>query len=82
MGNIHWIGLLFWPFVIISFLSLLFGLYKRSVLFMLLSAITVLPMTLYLLGAENWLRASIIIPIIEVIAAILFWRNSQGRGTN
>ncbi len=77
LENFHWVGLVIWLLVIVSFLSLVIGIYKKSGKLLLLSALTISPMTYYLFGAESWIKLAILIPIIEVILAIIFGFNSK-----
>lgn len=80
-GNFHWVGLLIWILVFISLLCLGFGIKKRSGWLMVFSAITVFPMAFYLFGAENWIKLAILVPIVEVILACVFWfRPNKNKG--
>ncbi|WML26853.1 hypothetical protein [Neobacillus sp. OS1-33] len=80
-SNFHWVGLLIWIFVFISLLCLWLGINKRSGWLLLLSALTVFPMAFYLFGAENWIKFVILVPIVEVILAIVFWfRPNKNKG--
>ncbi|PLR94172.1 hypothetical protein [Bacillus sp. T33-2] len=72
LENIHWVGLLFLLLVLGSWSILLAAIIKKSAGFMLLSALTILPVALYfLVGAENWFRLVIFIPLAQMIFAIV-----------
>lgn len=81
--NFHWIGLFIWILVFVSFLCLALGIYKKSAWLMLFSALTVFPMAYYLFGARNWVKLAILLPIIEVILALVFgFDQTKVRGLN
>ena len=79
LGNVHWVGLLLWAFVMISLFCLVLGMIKKSGWLMLLSAVTVFPMAFYLFGAENWLRFAILVPIVVALFGVVFCVRGNGR---
>lgn len=79
--NFHWVGLFMWTLVFMSLLSLILGIIKQSGWLMLFSALTVFPMAFYLFGAENWIKLAILVPVVEVILAFVFWfRPNKSKG--
>jgi len=57
----------------ISGVTLIVGIFKKSWVFMLISAITFLPVAYYFLGAVNAFIYIGLTPIFLLILAILFW---------
>lgn len=70
--------LLLWYFsLIISIVSFLAGIHKKSWLSLFLSTITSLPIAYYFLGAENAWRFVGFIPLFLLILTIITWLNNK-----
>ncbi|MBI6873347.1 hypothetical protein MXL46_04560 [Heyndrickxia sporothermodurans] len=65
--------LLWYASFLASIFTLIFGLFKRSGLFMLISTITFIPIAYYFLGAENAWKYVGFTPVILLILTIYFW---------
>lgn len=57
----------------ISIIALVIGVFKRSWVFMLISAITFIPIAYYFSGAVNYLRYIGFAPVIMLFLTIIFW---------
>jgi len=56
-----------------SIITLVFGVSRRSWLFMLISAITLMPFAYYFFGANNALKYIGLTPIIFLLLTVFFW---------
>jgi hypothetical protein len=65
----YWMGLIFWILVGVSFLLLIWGLWKRSWKVLIFSGISLLLPSLYFVGGENWSRLLIVLPLIPFVLA-------------
>jgi phosphoglycerol transferase MdoB-like AlkP superfamily enzyme len=61
--------------LILSVITLLYGLFGRSRLSLLISFITSIPIAYYFLGAENSWRLVALAPIVILMLAFVLWRN-------
>ncbi|CAI9391526.1 hypothetical protein ACTQ5K_03300 [Niallia sp. Sow4_A1] len=64
-----WFGLLFWLLIGVSSLLLLYGLWLASWKALFISGLAILVPSLYFLGAENWLRIVVVLPIFPFLLA-------------
>ncbi|MFJ8260650.1 hypothetical protein ACIQ4I_01665 [Rummeliibacillus sp. NPDC094406] len=65
--------LIWYASFLVSIFTLIFGIFKRSWLFMLISTITFIPIAYYFWGAENAWKYVGFTPIILLILTIYFW---------
>ncbi|WP_312097267.1 hypothetical protein [Niallia sp.] len=65
----YWFGLLFWLLVGVSCLLLIIGLRKVSWKALFISGIFLLIPSLYFIGAENWLKIVVVLPLIPFLFA-------------
>jgi phosphoglycerol transferase MdoB-like AlkP superfamily enzyme len=75
VGTFNWIVLLWQASFAVSVITLLYGLFKRSWVSMIVSFITSLPVAYYFNGSENGWRLVALIPVVLLIMTIYFWRN-------
>jgi len=73
--DFYWIGLLYWLLFGIGFLLFLLGLWRKSWKTLLISGLLFLVPSLYFIGAENWLRLLVIIPILPFLFAYCVKKN-------
>ncbi|CAG9613334.1 hypothetical protein BACCIP111899_02549 [Bacillus rhizoplanae] len=67
--EINWIQLLFWPFMIASIIFSLFGIYFRKSSPLMISAVLIIPLSLYLVGSPLFSVWGLILPFLYVGAA-------------
>ncbi|TKC19627.1 hypothetical protein [Robertmurraya kyonggiensis] len=60
----YWMGFIFLLLIIVSFVLLILGLWKKSWKFLIFSGISLILPSLYFSGAENWFRLLVLFPII------------------
>ncbi len=65
--------LLWYASFLTSIITLVFGIARRSWLFMLVSTITLIPIAYYFLGANNALKYIGLTPIIILLLTAFFW---------
>jgi len=68
----YWIGFIFWSLIVTSVFLLIWGICKKSRKALFISGITLFLPSLYLLGAENWLRALALLPLISFFLAAYY----------
>jgi nucleoside recognition membrane protein YjiH len=71
----HMIVMLWQISLILSVSTLLYGLFGRSRLSLLVSFITSIPIAYYFLGAENGWRLVALAPVLILPLAFVLWRN-------
>ena len=65
--------LLWYASFLTSIITLVFGISRRSWLFMLISTITFIPIAYYFFGANNALKYVGLTPIIFLLLTVFFW---------
>lgn len=65
----YWYGLLFWLLVGVSFLLFILGLWRGSWKALFISGILFIFPSLYFIGAENWFRILVVIPVVPFVLA-------------
>jgi len=65
--------LLWYASFLTSIITLVFGIARRSWLFMLVSTITLIPFAYYFFGANNALKYIGLTPIIILLLTAFFW---------
>jgi hypothetical protein len=65
--------LLWYASFLTSIITLVFGITRRSWLFMLVSTITLIPFAYYFFGANNALKYIGLTPIIILLLTTFFW---------
>lgn len=66
--------LLWYASLLVSILTFIFGMIKRSWMLMLLSMLTFLPISYYFYGSNNGWKFVALTPIIMLLLTIVFWR--------
>ncbi|MDT0161293.1 MULTISPECIES: hypothetical protein [Bacillus] len=61
--------------LILCIITLLYGLFGRSQLSLLISFITSIPIAYYFLGAENGWKLVALAPVLILMLAFVLWRN-------
>ncbi len=74
METFNWTVFLWQVSFIISLIALLYGIFKRSWVSMLVSFITSLPVAYYFLGANNAWKLVAIIPVILLVLTVVFYK--------
>lgn len=69
MGH-NWIGFIFRPFIIASIIFLLLGMYFKKLYFLIISAVLVVPLSLYLAVTPPFFLWGLILPLFYISAAI------------
>ena len=65
--------LLWYASFLTSIITLVFGISRRSRLFMLISTITFIPIAYYFFGANNALKYVALTPIIFLLLTLFYW---------
>jgi len=65
--------LLWYASFLTSIITLVFGIFRRSWLFMLISSITFIPIAYYFFGANNALKYVGLTPIVFLLVTLFFW---------
>jgi hypothetical protein len=73
----YWVGLIFWLLIGIALLLLVWGLWKKSWIVLLVSGIALLLPSLYFGGAENWFRLLVLLPLIPFVLAFYTKKTKQ-----
>jgi hypothetical protein len=68
------VGLIFWILIIGSGVLFIVGMWKKSWKAMLCSGIIFLPTALYFGGAENWIQAIALFPVIPFAMSYYYFR--------
>lgn len=74
METFNWTVFLWQVSFVISVVTLLYGLYKKSWISMLVSFITSLPVAYYFLGANNAWKLVAIIPVILLVLTVVLYK--------
>ncbi|RID81562.1 hypothetical protein D1953_20455 [Peribacillus asahii] len=67
--DFYWVGFIFWLLIGASVLLFIWGLWKKSWKVLLISGIALILPSLYFLGAENWFRILVFLPLIPLFLA-------------
>lgn len=65
----YWFGLIFWLLIGASMLLFIWGLKSKSWKALFVSGIALILPSLYFLGANNWFRIVVILPLIPLFLA-------------
>ncbi|MGE6313548.1 hypothetical protein ACQKD6_24410 [Bacillus cereus] len=66
----NWIQLMFWPFMIASIIFSLIGIYFKKSYFLIISAVLMVPTSLYLAALPRFYIWPLIFPLLYACAAI------------
>ncbi|AVQ98606.1 hypothetical protein OBCHQ24_06145 [Oceanobacillus iheyensis] len=69
------VGFSFWMLVCVASILLIYGLWKGSSKLLIISSIAFLLPTLYFIGAENWFKFLVLIPLFPLIIAYFTNKN-------
>ena len=69
--------LLWYASFLASIITMVFGISRRSWLFMLISAITFLPIAYYFIGINIALKYVGLTPLILLLLAVFFWYSEK-----
>jgi hypothetical protein len=76
----YWVGLIFWLLIGVALLLLVWGLWKKSWIALLISGIALLLPSLYFGGAENWFRLLVLLPLMPFALAYNTKKTKQDLG--
>ncbi|PGZ95189.1 hypothetical protein COE51_21420 [Bacillus pseudomycoides] len=66
----NWIQLMFWPFMLASIIFSLIGISFRKSSFLMISALLIIPLSLYLIGSPLFSVWGLILPFLYVGSAL------------
>lgn len=67
--EINWIQLMFWPFMVALIIISLIGIYFRKSSLLMISAILIIPLSLYLVGSPRFSVWGLLFPFLYIGAA-------------
>ena len=80
LGKILFSVNLFYPLLLVSAILIIYAIFKQSWIVMVISALTLLPSTLYFLYTAPPFQFSIMITLIQLFVAALFYKKvNKGR---
>lgn len=68
--SFDWIQFMFWPFMIASIIFSLIGIYVKKPYFLIISAILIMPSSLYLAVLPRFFIWALIFPLLYICSAI------------
>jgi hypothetical protein len=77
MGMFNWIVFLWQISLVISIITFLYGIFKKSWVSLLISFITSIPIAYYFNGAENDWRLVALTPIFLLMLTFVFWKKQK-----
>lgn len=69
--NFNWIQLMLWSFMIDSIIFSLIGIYTKKSYLLIISAILIVPLSLYLTGIPKFSFLGLVFPLFYVVGAIV-----------
>lgn len=77
LGRLLFSANFFYPLLLVSAILTIYAIFKQSWIVMVISALTLLPSTLYFLYTAPPFQFSIMITLIQLIVAALFYKKSN-----
>jgi hypothetical protein len=74
MNTFNWVVLLWQVSFVLSVITFLYGLFKKSWISMLICLVTFLPVAYFFNGANNVWRLVTLIPIILLLLSFVLWK--------